>query len=240
MQYSLQQNETGTSSRHLIIYFCGWGMTPASVSHLTLPRGSDLLSLFGYHTLERGLSVELVPYSKYQDVSIVAWSLGVWAAEQVIPHCSELPPVRHLIAVAGSPYPMHNKWGIPKELFRGTLENLTESNRQRFNRRMCGSRRYKQLYDIFSERSTDELKGELQSVYDHITSEGQVDTVPHSRLTWSHAIIGGLDQIFPARNLLTVWGALGIPTTILPNGYHYLFDQWRSWDELLDLPQATV
>ena len=127
---------------------------------------------------------------------------------------------------------MHDQWGIPKQIFVGTLEGLTDENRQRFNRRMCGGKRYKQLYDILSERPTTELRDELQAVYDSLATPEASGSTPHTRLAWDLAIIGERDQIFPAKNLSTLWKAVNVPTLLLPDGYHYLFDLWQSWSDL--------
>ena len=207
-------------------------MTPATVSHLTLPDQCDLLALYDYRDLEQSDDLADLPWDSYEAVTIVAWSLGAWAAEQVVPHWSILPTKQRLIAVAGSPYPMHDQWGIPKQIFVGTLEGLTDENRQRFNRRMCGGKRYKQLYDILSERPTTELRDELQAVYDSLATPEASGSTPHTRLAWDLAIIGERDQIFPAKNLSTLWKAVNVPTLLLPDGYHYLFDLWQSWSEL--------
>ncbi|MBL6452150.1 MAG: DUF452 family protein [Porphyromonas sp.] len=232
MQYTFQRNNDQAPARQLIIYFCGWGMTPATVSHLTLPDQCDLLALYDYRSLKLSDDLADLPWDSYEAVTIVAWSLGVWAAEQVIPHWSTLPTIQRLIAVAGSPYPMHDQWGIPSQIFIGTLEGLTDENRQRFNRRMCGGKRYKQLYDILSERPTTELRDELQAVYDSLATSEEPETTPHTRLAWDLAIIGERDQIFPAKNLSTLWEAVNVPTLLLPDGDHYLFDLWHSWSEL--------
>ncbi|WP_302336597.1 pimeloyl-ACP methyl esterase BioG family protein [uncultured Porphyromonas sp.] len=232
MQYTFQRNSDQAPARRLIIYFCGWGMTPATVSHLTLPDQCDLLVLYDYRILELSDDPADLPWNSYEAVTIVAWSLGVWAAEQVVPHWSILPTKQRLIAVAGSPYPMHDQWGIPKQIFVGTLEGLTDKNRQRFNRRMCGGKRYKQLYDILSERPTTELRDELQAVYDSLATPEASGSTPHTRLAWDLAIIGERDQIFPAKNLSTLWKAVNVPTLLLPDGYHYLFDLWQSWSDL--------
>ena len=240
MQYTFQRNNDQTPARQLIIYFCGWGMTPATVSHLTLPDQCDLLALYDYRSLELSDDLADLPWDSYEAVDIIAWSLGVWAAEQVIPHWSTLPTIQRLIAVAGSPYPMHDQWGIPSQIFTGTLEGLSEENRQRFNRRMCGGKRYKHLYEILSERPTEELRAELQAVYDALPSAESETATPHSALSWSLALIGERDQIFPADHLTALWSALGVPTQLIADGYHYLFDQWSSWEELLALDQSSA
>ena len=97
---------------------------------------------------------------------------------------------------------------------------------------MCGGKRYKQLYDILSERPTTELRDELQAVYDSLATSEASESTPHTRLAWDLAIIGERDQIFPAKNLSTLWKAVNVPTLLLPDGYHYLFDLWQSWSEL--------
>lgn len=214
-------------------------MTPASVAHLALPPQCDLLALYDYRTLNLDNSLEELPWSSYDEITVIAWSLGVWTAEQVIPkwwrdslcdstHLAQL----RLIAVAGSPYPMHDLWGIPRQTFEGTLAGLTEENRQRFNRRMCGGKRYEPLYEILSKRPTEELRAELQAVYESLLDERLSVTTPQSNLKWHLAIIGERDLIFPAKHLTALWQALEVPMILLADGYHYLFDQWQSWDQL--------
>ena len=72
--------------------------------------------------------------SGYRKIRLVAWSLGVWAASVVFGK----KPVSftEAIAVNGTPCPVHDRWGIPETIFRGTLDNVTEEGMRRFNRRM--------------------------------------------------------------------------------------------------------
>ena len=77
--------------------------------------------------------------SAYQSVTLVAWSLGVWVAEQLFADESSVHWERK-IAINGTGYPVHDTEGIPEAIFRGTLENLTPDGIRRFNRRMCGGK----------------------------------------------------------------------------------------------------
>lgn len=64
---------------HLILYFAGWGMPPDAVNHLILPENHDLLICYDYQDLNLDFD-----FSAYRHIRLVAWSMGVWAAERAL------------------------------------------------------------------------------------------------------------------------------------------------------------
>lgn len=208
----------------LILYFNGWAMTPEAVEHLLLPKGYDLIVVWDYRDEELRLSL-----SQYKYITLVAWSMGVWAVHRLRAWLSSLP-IEKSIAVCGTGYPMDDRWGIPVDIFRGTLEAITPDNRTRFNRRMCGGKSHRHLLEALERRSTEEIRQELESVYRY-----EVDAL-HSEVDpdvwgWDLAHIGTQDRIIPRDNQCAYWNAQGIATRE-HDAHHYLFGQYSLWEEL--------
>ena len=68
------------SAHKLILFFNGWAMTPVTVEHLSIPEGYDVLIFWDYRDDE---AVEL-DFMAYEEVRVVAWSMGVWVADRYL------------------------------------------------------------------------------------------------------------------------------------------------------------
>lgn len=225
MQYKIYRAQE--EACRAIVFFNGWAMTPESVEHLALPEGYDLIVLWDYRDLT--LPEELA-LDKYQDIILVAWSMGVWAADVAL--AESLLPIRRAVAVCGTGYPMDDAYGIPEAVFRGTLEGLTEDNRMRFNRRMCGGRTYKTLFEALAKRETEEIREELTCV---LAQEEQrcERAVPKPRQApWTDALVGLEDRIIPADNQVRYWRASGVRARLLDKVAHYAFGAYTQWTDL--------
>lgn len=223
MNCTLHHDTPGHPSSRLLIYFTGWGTTPEVVAHLARPVGWDYCACHDYTHLS---PEELPDLSPYDEVVIVAWSMGVWAAEEL---AASFPPNTYGVAIAGTPIPMHDEYGIPDLIFRGTLEGLNDENRARFDRRMCGGKSLLALYQSFSARSTEDLRAELLSVY------GQVKGMPirPPKLRWRHAYVGSKDLIVPVHNQQRYWSEHGVSVHVLDGVGHYPFTLYSKWEQLL-------
>lgn len=218
-----QKRQAGNES--LLIFFTGWGTTPEVAQHLVLPEGWDYLACYDYRTVE---STDLPSLSDYRQTYIAAWSMGVWAADLLAPY---LPLPQKAIAINGTPLPMHDLYGIPDQIFRGTLEGLDDANRARFNRRMCGGKALLQVFNSFSQRSTENLRSELMGVYQQV--EARYAYTP-PRLHWTKAIISTKDLIVPAPNQLRYWRAAATPTLELEGAGHYPLTAFTHWAEIVE------
>ena len=221
MKYQWRNNPRGEG--HLILFFCGWGTTPDVVGHLQSGTPADVLSLYDYSQCD---PEDIPPIDHYDAVDIVAWSMGVWAAEK----CHEvLRQAGKAVAVNGTPLPMNDDYGIPIKVFEGTLEGLNDANRERFDRRMCGGASLRKVYHSFRRRSTEDLRSELQHVYESVRD--LPFTPPH--LPWTRAIISSRDLIIPPTNQVRYWEEAGVPHTILERIGHYPFMEYDRWSEIL-------
>ncbi|PDP56690.1 hypothetical protein CLI74_04880 [Porphyromonas gingivalis] len=215
-------------SNKLILFFNGWAMTREAVSHLAIPPEYDLLHVWDYRTDTLDFD-----WSSYREICLSAWSMGVWAAERLSRE-GRLPSVVSAVAICGTGYPMDDPMGIPLDIFRGTLDGLTEENRLRFNRRMCGGKSLKHLFEALAARETDEIKAELGRVYEEEEKRLKSDD-PHpvAPLSWDKALIGAKDRIIPAKNQQAFWqmrGCRNIET--VAEGDHYLFNRFTEWEQL--------
>lgn len=204
-----------------ILFFNGWGMDEHAVSHINA-EGFDVCMLNDYRDLHG-----LPDVQKYSSVYIIAWSMGVWAAHQV---CAELP-VKPLYALAinGTELPIHNSMGIPEAVFTGTAQSWDDSNKTKFNMRMCGGgKEYRSMKHYMSKRNTIEQQEELLAIEAHIKN-----THTHTSCVWDKAIIGEYDMIFTAENQKNYWlDKVNSITLPIP---HFPFHTIRNWRELLDV-----
>jgi pimeloyl-[acyl-carrier protein] methyl ester esterase len=208
-----KQNQT------CILFFNGWGMDEKAIAHLSF-NGFDLCIFNNYRSIDP-IGDEL---GGYQNVILVAWSLGVWAAEQTI--CQSDIRIHKSIAVNGTSRPVHDRYGIPRGVFETTLQGWNEANRIKFNRRMMGGTQALNDQERFlPDRSVDDQKGELQAIYRFHESE-----FPAS-FHWDVALVGEKDLIFSALNQRNWWtGRTKIQETALP---HFPFAGMQHWDQLI-------
>lgn len=202
-----------------ILFFNGWGIDENAISHLD-PGCFDLCMFNNYSSMEPISS----DFNNYHTVILIAWSLGVWVAEQLLSRSKII--VDKSIAINGTGSPVHNHYGIPESIFLLTLQKWDETNRNKFNRRMIGGKQNLLNYPYFlSTRTITDQKKELQSIYASIKNKNQ-----HT-FHWDMAMIGQNDLIFPAVNQHNWWqGNTKIIVTPQP---HFPFISLQRWEQLL-------
>lgn len=208
--YSQQQKK-------LIVYFAGWGTPLQAVAHLALPADYDLLLCYDYRSLELEFD-----FSLYQEVHLVAWSLGVWAAERAM----QCVPLASATAVNGTGLPKDDEFGIPHAIFDGTLASLSPENRLKFERRMCSKADLAQ-YQAFEPRPFEEICEEL-SVLNALISANRI----HGLIDWQRALLSRKDKIMPFAHQQAYWQQQQVKTEELA-GEHYPFLQFDSWQALI-------
>jgi len=180
--------------KHLLLFFAGWGMdeTPFLEIH---PTDKDWMICYDY----RSLAFDATLLQEYSQITLIAWSMGVWAASQILQQYPHLP-VSQSIAINGTIYPIHETKGIAPIIFEGTLQGLNEQTLQKFQRRMCGSAAdYKAFHVTAPQRPVEDLKEELASI------QKQYLSLPSSDFVWQKAIIGKEDRIFLPDNQWLAW-----------------------------------
>lgn len=204
----------------VIIFFNGWGMDENAV--IRLSGIYDLLMVYDYRHLE---NKNFPVLEEYQEIFVVAWSMGVWAASNVIP---ELPfsPSR-LIALNGTEHPVDDHWGIPCRSYQLTEKGMDEKGRKKFIQRMLAdSQEIQRLGENYSQRLLAEVCEELVCIR-------QQSTRMHNRLDWDKVYISEKDIIFPVKNQLNYWQGRCANIYNLSGG-HYPFYQFQRWEEIIE------
>ena len=185
-------------SSHLTLLFAGWGMDAGIVSGITHQAG-DLAIVYDYRCISDFPASILDSYSQ---ISVIAWSFGVYAASRILAPYSHL--ISRRIAVNGTTRPIDDTQGIPEAIYSGTLANLNESNLLKFYRRMCGSAsKFTEFIKLRPQRDLKDLIEELSCFGSYTTA------CPEAEFRWDFAIVGTADAIFPAQAQLLAWRKSG-------------------------------
>ena len=182
------------NQKHLLLFFAGWGMdeTPFLQTH---PTDKDWMICYDYRSLEFDANL----LQEYSEITLIAWSMGIWVASQIMKQYPSLS-ISQSIAINGTPYPIHETKGIAPAIFEGTLQGLNEQTLQKFQRRMCGSAAdYQAFQTVVPQRPVEELKEELAAI------QQQYLSLPPSDFVWQKAIIGKNDRIFLPDNQWLAW-----------------------------------
>lgn len=202
----------------VVVFFNGWGMDKR-----TFPRlegETDKVVCWDYRTLNTDSTPSFIGYKK---INVVAWSMGVWAAANILPKWGIQPG--HLVAFNGTERPVDNRWGIPSPVYLLTEKRMNEKGREKFFSRMFTCQ--KEQEEFFSCRPERELAGQIQELQAIRT---QCEKYQHT-LEWERAYVSEKDLIFPVENQQNWWEKRGIPTESLPTA-HYPFYFFRTWEDI--------
>ncbi len=173
--------------KRLIVIFAGWGMDQRPFLGLERP-GYDIMAVWDYRTLDFDPSWT----EGYEEVCVLAWSMGVQAAQ--LCHNAIAGKVTARIAVGGTQRPVDDECGIPHEIFSRTLDGLDERSLDRFMRRMCGgAKAYAGFEARRPERDIDGLRHELRAIGERCADDTCAPRFDHYLLT-------ARDAIFPPEN----------------------------------------
>lgn len=205
MKTSFVANNPGC--HRLIILFSGWSTSPDFYTGIS-SEGWDVMVVYDYS--DDGVSVRIP--DRYSTVLVVAWSLGVTAAEMALRH--EAHRVAAAFAVNGTLAPADDIYGIPSGIYHDTEMSLNERNLRRFRHRLSTSRDpYRFPEDspaaISPAESADHdltisrLRTELRLLASHSIPASADECV----LPWRRTFIGSADLIFPADTQRRAWEA---------------------------------
>ena len=203
----------------LIVFFTGWGMKPGSTGNLEIIN-HDLLVFYDYRDLQ---SDELNNLSHYSDITVVAWSMGIIAASNVMQEATFKPALS--IAINGTGLPVSDKYGIPIEIYKGTTQALSENSLKKFLLRMCGS---KVCYDRFMG---NHIPGGISDLKEELIAIEQQQASPFKQ-KWDYTILCKNDAIFPYSNMCEYWNDR-VQKLISIEAQHFPFFLWKSWNDII-------
>ena len=206
----------------LVVVYVGWGADENAFTPLCNDE-FDFILFYDYSADEALVLPEMKVYTK---ITLIGWSLGVWAAEYLSPRTGIKPDTT--IAVNGTPVPAHDKFGIPLNIFEGTLNNISEKNMVKFYLRMFGDKKtYRLNQERIPHRTVKSLHDELRWLYNRIMEQKE----PGFR--WDYAITSEFDRVFPSKNQKSYWQKEENTRHIILPLNHYLFHHWTSFSEFI-------
>jgi biotin synthesis protein BioG len=208
---------------NLIVLYGGWG-TDENVFTPLCTDDFDFILFYNYSADE---ALVLPETKTYKHVTLIGWSLGIWAAGYLAPKTGINSDLT--IAVNGTPIPADDHYGIPLKIFEGTLNNITEGNMEKFYLRMFGNKStYLRNIDRIPHRSVKSLGDELRWMYNRMMEQ------PECPLKWDYAITSECDRVFPAKSVNEYWQKQTATKHIILPLPHYIFDEWKSYSEFVD------
>jgi biotin synthesis protein BioG len=215
MKYKLIDN----NSKQLIVFFNGWGMDSETLNHLDA-ENSDILTFYDY----RGdLVLPAFSLKEYDRVYLIAWSMGVFVANQLALDLNL--KIDKAIALCGSPYPVHDEYGISVKIFDITCKGLGLSGTDKFFKQM-----FVGLDNLLFNRPQRELLEQIDELEN--LKKISIDT-DKKAFSWDLALVGTKDRIFPSKNLIAYWeGKTRLIKEEIP---HYPFDKYDTWSKILSI-----
>jgi pimeloyl-[acyl-carrier protein] methyl ester esterase len=206
----------------LLIIYGGWGTD----ENFFVPFCNDDTDFILFYNYSADEALVLPEMKTYKKITLIGWSLGVWAAEYLLPKTGIKADIT--IAVNGTPIPADDKYGIPLKTFEGTVNNISEENMEKFYHRVFGD---KKTYEINSERiprrSIKSLHNELRWLYNRMMEPSEAG------FRWDYAVTSEFDRVFPADNLHSYWKKQKRTRHIVVPMPHYFFHNWKSFDDFI-------
>jgi biotin synthesis protein BioG len=206
----------------LVVVYVGWGADENAFT----PLCNDEFDFILFYDYSADEALVLPEMKTYTSITLIGWSLGVWAAEYLSPKTGIKPDIT--IAVNGTPVPAHDKYGIPLNIFEGTLNNISEKNMIKFYLRMFGDKKtYRLNQDRIPHRTVKSLHDELRWLYNRIMEQKE----PGFR--WDYAVTSEFDRVFPSKNQKSYWQKEENTKYIVLPLTHYLFHHWVSFSDFI-------
>jgi biotin synthesis protein BioG len=204
------------NNSELVLIFCGWGMDEKPIQHLKI-GDFDVLLVYDYSDLNFDEDI-----SAYKKITLIAWSMGVLVASLV---CANFN-IQKSIAINGTQKPIDAEFGINPKVYKLTLDNFSESVRDKFFENMFGS---DDEYKQFSQplREVENQRQELDYLQD-IALKNQ-----SFNFEFDCAIISNRDNIFPSKNQQKFWQTKKVKVVELNSG-HYPFFEFDSLEEIIN------
>lgn len=210
------------NNRDLIILFGTWGIDEKAFSNLCSDK-FDFILFYNYSADEPLILPEM---KTYRHVTVIGWSLGVWAAEHYGRKMGIRPDLT--IAINGTPVAADDHYGVPLKVFEATLNNITNYSMAKFYLRVFGNKSsFERNRDIIPTRTVKSLHDELRWIYNRMMEPVETGFI------WDYSLIGTEDRVFRASNLISYWDMHPETREIIIKSPHYLFDNWKTLDELV-------
>lgn len=211
------------ANKRLIILFGTWGTD----HNLFLPLCRDDHDFILYYNYSADEPLILPEKKSYEHITVIGWSLGVWAAEYMARSMNLKPDLS--IAVNGTPFPADNRYGIPIPVFEGTLNRLDKRVIYKYHLRLFGTKKELEKHpEKISKRELKSFEDELRWLYNRIMESYEIS------FKWDIALTSANDRVFPYDNMHRYWESRDETKVVAMPLPHYPFFNWSSFGEMID------
>ena len=165
----------------LLVLVLGWAADWRVVEHLAY-EGYDVVAIYDYRAMndaEREEHLADLALESYKRVDLVAWSFGVWVAEQLFGG----EKFASATAYNGTPFPVHKEYGIEPRRMAVTIRGLKSGGMELFSKRTYG-KHYDEFEDRLQPRSVEDNVEELVALQERSTKPYE------PTIEWSGAEMG--------------------------------------------------
>lgn len=214
----------GSNEGTAILFFSGWSAPHSLALEMELPEEWTLFSVGDY----RGELPQWPDMSCFSRLYLVAWSMGVWAAEY-FHKCYPAPSLA--VAINGTPSLISDRYGIKGVDYQRMATGLDVEGYRHFVRQMCLSEETAAHFlSLPDHRGITAAREELRWVGDLGGS------VTECEVPWTRAIVSDHDLVIPSGGQRRFWSDRSIPIEELPTAPHLILGTYiKSWRELLRL-----
>jgi pimeloyl-[acyl-carrier protein] methyl ester esterase len=206
----------------LVVLYGGWGTD----EDFFTPFCNDSFDFILFYNYSADEALVIPETKTYRKITVIGWSLGVWAAEYLFPKTGIIPHTT--IAVNGTPMPADDRYGIPLKTFEGTLNNISEGSMDKLYLRMFGDRKtFMKNYDKIPNRTYKSLHDELRWLYNRMMEPWE----PGFR--WDYAVTSKNDRVCPPENMNAYWKMHKSTRQIIVPLPHYFFPNWNSYTDFI-------
>lgn len=207
----------------LVVLYGAWGTDENTYISLY----SDDFDFILFYNYSADQALVLPEMKTYRKITMIGWSLGVWAAEFLSPSTGIIPDVT--IAVNGTPIPADDHYGISLKWFEDLLDNITEESMNNYYFSMFGNREtYNRHSGKIPHRTPKSLNIELRWLYNRIMEQKEPG------YKWDFAVMSESDMIYPPENVINYWNNEENTKQILLPYPHYMFYKWNSFGDFID------
>ena len=183
-------------------------------------RGYDLVMVYDYRELE---PFDWTPFLSYQQVHLIAWSMGVWMAAHLLKNYQA--HFASLTAIGGTLVPIDAQKGIPGTSYQAMLAGFDGEVLAQFYDNMFDDK--EQLTRFLAhkpQRTLEELGQEMAAFQQAFNQFGREKDI------YTRKIITSRDRIFSGRNQMRAWGK---GKGFVRNWPHFPFFLIEDWSDLL-------
>ncbi len=205
--------------KQCLLFFSGWGMDLEPFR--TLPTdGLDVCMCSDYRQLEE---VSLAPFASYEQLHLLAWSMGVWVAAHLL--AGQEAAFVNRTALGGTLFPLDQRRGIPPDRYQALIESFNLPTLEGFQRSMFEDTT--EFNRFFAHRPRRDLQGldeELRAFGAAYDQHGPAADI------YTQAIITSRDRVYSGRNQLRAWAKEKSTVIDWP---HFPFYTCSGWHQLL-------